>query len=419
MRSSGCLPPQRRSAHQELRSCSAPARPPTRISKPSSSIICRRCWPGDLPSRSSACIKATTRRGLRRSRNFSMADSSDCAASLRMPKWRPNTRSTRSSGFTRGAKVLDAAWWKAGWPAAASFARTFRNLPSSATATSPITGIPRSFSRRSSDWPGRKRRSCPIAAIRIAPSAQRRGERALIVALGRGLAVLQRCFENAAAGQKLVERRLQLAAVVLVEVAPCSGPGVCRGRLRQLRPVRCRRGDNRRPAPLLRLTGCSFGRSDRQQIRLDALSGEFGLFLGLLLHKVRRKLLGAFTPDALHKGDALLAQNPLHAANRIALAVEQMPYAAQQIDIVGPIIAPAAAALHRPDLRESALPEAQHVLRYVDFLGDLADGPKCVRRLFHLPCSRSQPRCVKSFAESCDESWDRPSADTTSIGKMR
>src|SRR5581483_12397229 len=37
----------------------------------------------------------------------------------------------------------------------------------------------------------------------------------------------------------------------------------------------------------------------------------------------------------------------------------------------------------RPDLREAAFPEAQHMLGHVEFVGDLADGAKCIRRLVH------------------------------------
>ena len=79
--------------------------------------------------------------------------------------------------------------------------------------------------------------------------------------------------------------------------------------------------------------------------------------------------------------DALLAQDALHAADGVALAVEQMADAAQQIDVVGPVIAPPAAALHRLDVAEAAFPETQHVLRQIEFVRHFADGAKCVRRL--------------------------------------
>ena len=88
-------------------------------------------------------------------------------------------------------------------------------------------------------------------------------------------------------------------------------------------------------------------------------------------------------PDALHKRQAFFAQDALHAADGVALAVKQMADAAQQIDVVGPVIAPAAAALHRADLRKPAFPEAQHMLRHVDLVSDFTDGAERVRRFFH------------------------------------
>src|SRR5215472_3558522 len=94
--------------------------------------------------------------------------------------------------------------------------------------------------------------------------------------------------------------------------------------------------------------------------------------------RLRRALL----PDRLDEPVPLLAQNPLHAADRIALAVQQMADATQEIDVVGTIIAAAAAALHRTDLGKAGFPEPQHVLRHVEVVGDLADGAECFRRLF-------------------------------------
>ena len=64
----------------------------------------------------------------------------------------------------------------------------------------------------------------------------------------------------------------------------------------------------------------------------------------------------------LHLIDALLAQDLLHALDGVALGVQQMADAAQQRQILGAIVAAPAAALHRPDLRKPAFPEAQDVL---------------------------------------------------------
>src|SRR6185437_11027028 len=93
---------------------------------------------------------------------------------------------------------------------------------------------------------------------------------------------------------------------------------------------------------------------------------------------------GSLVGEALHRFDAVLFQDPLHAADGIALAVEQPTDAFEQIDIVRPIIAPAAAALHRFDLREPRLPKPQHMLGNVELVSDLADGTERIRRLVQM-----------------------------------
>src|SRR4029077_10816786 len=71
-----------------------------------------------------------------------------------------------------------------------------------------------------------------------------------------------------------------------------------------------------------------------------------------------RRLRSPFLPHDLHKFRALFAQYPLHAANGVALAVQQMPNSAQEIDVVGAIVTPASATLHRFDFVEAAFPQA-------------------------------------------------------------
>ena len=88
-------------------------------------------------------------------------------------------------------------------------------------------------------------------------------------------------------------------------------------------------------------------------------------------------------PGADDEARALLLEDALHALDGVALAVEEMADAAQQIDIVGPVVAPAAAALHRLDLREPRLPEAQHMLRQIEVVRDFADRPERVWALRH------------------------------------
>jgi hypothetical protein len=79
----------------------------------------------------------------------------------------------------------------------------------------------------------------------------------------------------------------------------------------------------------------------------------------------------------------VLAEDLLHAANGVAVAIKQEADAAQEGHVLGPVIAPASAALHGLELRELALPEAQDVLRDRKLFGNLADGAKRLRRLIH------------------------------------
>ena len=74
-------------------------------------------------------------------------------------------------------------------------------------------------------------------------------------------------------------------------------------------------------------------------------------------------------------------QKTLNAADSIALAIEQMAYSAQEIEVLRPVIAAPTAALHRPDLMEAAFPEPQHVLRKLELLRHFADRAKCARCL--------------------------------------
>lgn len=87
-------------------------------------------------------------------------------------------------------------------------------------------------------------------------------------------------------------------------------------------------------------------------------------------------------PDLHDEPGSLLLQDPLHALDRVALAVEEMANAAQEVDIVWAIIASATTALQRPDLREPGFPETQDVLRQIEVVGDLADRAEGVRAFF-------------------------------------
>src|SRR5690606_41600806 len=106
-------------------------------------------------------------------------------------------------------------------------------------------------------------------------------------------------------------------------------------------------------------------------------------------------------PDAVDDVvDALLAQDLLHAADGVALAVQEMADATQEVDVVGPVVPPPAAALHRLDLGELALPEPQHMLGNIEFGGYFTDGPEGVRRLFQINFPRRNPRDGRAMLRS-------------------
>ncbi len=83
-------------------------------------------------------------------------------------------------------------------------------------------------------------------------------------------------------------------------------------------------------------------------------------------------------PDGLHRLDALLLEDALHALDRVALPVEQRLQPHDERDVVGAVVAPSAAALQRLDLREAGLPETEHMVRQVEILRHLADRPEGV-----------------------------------------
>src|SRR6185312_5421787 len=126
-----------------------------------------------------------------------------------------------------------------------------------------------------------------------------------------------------------------------------------------------------------------------QRSKPTAQSAVFGERIGrrrgilelFLFARAVRRLRRALLPHRLHEFDALLAQDALHAADGVTLAVEQMADATQQLDVIRPIIATAAAPLHRIDIAEARLPETQYVLRQIELVRNLADGTKCVGRL--------------------------------------
>src|SRR5215471_2763434 len=79
--------------------------------------------------------------------------------------------------------------------------------------------------------------------------------------------------------------------------------------------------------------------------------------------------------------DALFAQQALDAFNLVARVLQEVANGLQQLDVGWPVKAPSAPALHRFDLRELDLPEAQHVLLDAQLLRHFADVAKCFSRL--------------------------------------
>src|SRR6202023_1187457 len=102
-----------------------------------------------------------------------------------------------------------------------------------------------------------------------------------------------------------------------------------------------------------------------------------GAFCGPFLQPALRARAGRLRcprlPDVLHEPLALLFQDALDAADGVALGIEQVPNAAQQVHVLRTIIAPATAALHWSDLVETAFPEPQHVLRNLKLSRAFAD----------------------------------------------
>ena len=90
-------------------------------------------------------------------------------------------------------------------------------------------------------------------------------------------------------------------------------------------------------------------------------------------------------PLLLRQASTAFLQKALHALDGVAVLVEQRADAAQEIDVLRPVVTPAAAALERANLAELAFPEPQHVLRHVELGRNLADRAKRLRRLFNPP----------------------------------
>src|SRR4029078_4643855 len=78
---------------------------------------------------------------------------------------------------------------------------------------------------------------------------------------------------------------------------------------------------------------------------------------------------------------SVLAQDLLHSPDGVAVVIEQEANAAEQSHVLRPVIASAAAPFHRLELGEFGFPEAQHVLRDLKLVSNLADRSERLGRL--------------------------------------
>src|ERR1700694_2752046 len=95
---------------------------------------------------------------------------------------------------------------------------------------------------------------------------------------------------------------------------------------------------------------------------LCAGTGSGRLFAAIFVRGGPRRLRRPGAPNRLNELDALVLEDALHAADRVALAVEQMANSAQQVHVVGPILAAAGAAPHRRVFVATGAPRRAHQL---------------------------------------------------------
>src|SRR5262249_59515199 len=88
-----------------------------------------------------------------------------------------------------------------------------------------------------------------------------------------------------------------------------------------------------------------------------------------------RRLRRARMPDRLDELESLILENALHTADRVALAIEQVPDPAQEAAVIATVVAPATAALHRHDFPTPTFPEPQHMLPHIKLLRSPPDPP--------------------------------------------
>src|SRR5262245_59773229 len=169
----------------------------------------------------------------------------------------------------------------------------------------------------------------------------------------------QRLVEEPAAFVELVQRGLQPPQVFTRNAA--------RAGHRRDQPLRRRRLGPKILSRELRF-GLRAAVAEQCRQQREQAAAALGLAGGgirgvyLLDQFVDVRLLGPGLPGCLHESDALLADDPLHTTDGVALAVEEMADAAQKRHIVRAVVTAAAAALHWFYFAESAFPKPQHML---------------------------------------------------------
>jgi len=71
-----------------------------------------------------------------------------------------------------------------------------------------------------------------------------------------------------------------------------------------------------------------------------------------------------------------IAQQPLHALDRVTVAIEQFTDPHKQSHVFRSIIPAPAASLKRMNLRKLGFPKPQNMRRHIQIISDLTDGPE-------------------------------------------
>src|SRR6266436_7263832 len=192
--------------------------------------------------------------------------------------------------------------------------------------------------------------------------------------------LIQRCLKQPTTFRQVVQRCAQLLNLLAAHSGCCSWHCACRSR-------------GVTPRDLWAFIAGDIARDRYRQRSCARRHGRFGLLIPFDL-TLGGGLRSVRMPDILHEAHPLLPEETLDAPDRVTLTIQKMANAAQEIEIVRPVIAATAATLHRPDLAEATFPEPQYMLRNLKLLRHFADGPECARCLLH---RRSAPRLWRRY----------------------